>query len=258
MEFGSRTPELQLNVWTRELEKARSKGDPYSARVANATLHVANLLNAFDRHEEELPLRRQHLGACRRSLGADDLDTTSAEMRLASCLVRLGRPEEADPLLEHVVKVRTAEEGPGDAATMVAISLSANVARKLGRFEEARDLHLRTLAWLEANESVGSADIATAAMNTGHLLAEWREFDQAAELYRRAFEIRTRVLGSDDPSTLSSERFLALVSYQNGRVDVARSLTEDALERLERTLGPDAVETTQARNLLSQIELRHG
>jgi tetratricopeptide (TPR) repeat protein len=246
-----------LAAWTKELEKARSKDNPDSARVANATLHLANLLNTFDRHEEELPLREQYLEACRRNLGLDDLDTVQAEMRLASCLVHLNRPDEADRLLQHVVKIRSAEQGAESTETVLAVALSANVARKLGRFDEARDLHLWTLAWLETQDSIESADIARMAMSTGHLLTEWREFEQASEFYRRAFEIRRRALGPDDPDTLISQRFLALTSYSSGQVDIARSVTEDVLERLQRTLGVDAVETAQVQVLLTNINRGH-
>lgn len=145
MQVSSSNPELQLEVFIKQRDKALLKGGPDSPKVAMATLHLANLLCTLNRPEDELSLREQHLAACRRNVGLDDLGTVQAEMRLASCLVKLKRAEDADPLLRHIVAIQTAIMGCDNPETILALSLSANVARKLGRFDEARDLHLKTL-----------------------------------------------------------------------------------------------------------------
>jgi tetratricopeptide (TPR) repeat protein len=204
----------------------------------------------------ELPEAQQQFEAARRRLGPDDPETVQAELNLAHCLVELNRPDEADVLLQHVVGIRTKDLGPDDPQTLLALGLSANVAKKLGRFEEARDLHIKVLAWMEVQENVQPADLAVMLMETAHLLAQWNEVDQAAEFYQRAFDMRRKALGSDDPKTLSSERWLALTRYRNGEAEAARELAEDAIERCRRSLGAEAPETLRVQELLTKISER--
>jgi tetratricopeptide (TPR) repeat protein len=200
-----------------------------------------------------LPEAQQQFEASKRRLGADDPETVQAELDLARCLVELNRPDEADELLQHVVAIRTKDFGPDDPQTLLALGLSANVAKKLGRFDEARDLHMKVLAWMEVQETVQPADLAVMLMETAHLLGQWNEVDQAAEFYQRAFDMRRKALGSDDPKTLSSEKWLALTRYRNGEPEVARELAEDAFERCLRCFGAEAPETLRVKELLRKI-----
>jgi tetratricopeptide (TPR) repeat protein len=254
MRISSSNPELQREAFTKQRDRALLRGGPDSPKVAVATLQLANLLCTLNRPEDELSLREQHLAACRRNVGLDDLGTVQAEMRLASCLVKLERADEADPLLRHVVAIRTAILGSDNPETLVSLSLSANVARKLGRFDEARDLHLKTLEWIESQESVDSVNMASAAMQVGNVMTEWREFEQGSEFYRRALEMRQLALGPDDPDTLSSLRSLALATYLSGQVEVARGLAEELVERSERTRGAEARESIMAQEVLLRIK----
>jgi tetratricopeptide (TPR) repeat protein len=247
-------PEHQLETFKELLQRALAKGGPDSPKVAVATEKVADLLSTLNRSEEELPLRQQHLEACRRNLGPDDLGTTEAERTLALCLVKLKQPEEADQLIEHALAVRTSQLGPEDPRTMMVLALSASVARKLGRFEQARDLHLRILKWIESQEASEPVHAARIVMQLGTLMAQWREFNQASEFFERAFGIRRDVLGPDDPDTLGSELWLAFMAYDRGLAVIATGFAEDVRERATRVRGVEAPEAEKARWLLARIE----
>jgi tetratricopeptide (TPR) repeat protein len=171
----------------------------------------------WDAPEDELPLREQHLAACQRNLGPDDLGTVEAELKLATCLVKLKRVEEEDQLIQHSVAVRTTVLGCDNPQTMLAVSLQANVARKLGRFEEARNLHAKILEWIESQEAAEPVNLAAMAMQMGHLMTEWREFAQASRFYQRAFETRRLALGPENPDTLISRIYSGVHSGSSCR-----------------------------------------
>jgi tetratricopeptide (TPR) repeat protein len=250
----SSNPELQLDVFTNQLEKARAKGDPDSPRLAGAILQLATLLSSLDRVEEELFLREEHLDMCRRNLEPDDIATAQAEMKLARCLVRVKRYEEADPLLSHALRVHSSEVGEDHPETLVAVGLSGAVARRLGRFEEARGHYSRFLEWVESQDSAEPSQVAETAVRLADLLAEWREFDQARELYRKAFELRRTSLGLDSPDTLGSLGSLALTTYLTGDVETATSLAEDLLDRLTNSQGPESRQTVLASKMLARFK----
>jgi serine/threonine protein kinase len=72
-------------------------------------------------------------------------------------------------------------------------------------------------------------------------------YPQAESLLEQALKIRRRVLGDDDPDTLSAANSLAGNVYFQGRVDQAKQLWLEALEGRRRVLGddhPDTLEST--------------
>jgi len=61
----------------------------------------------------------------------------------------------------------------------------------------------------------------------------------AERYYSEALRLRRRVLGEDNPSTLTTMNNLAFVFYFEAKLDQARKLNDEALERNQRIRGPD-------------------
>jgi tetratricopeptide (TPR) repeat protein len=226
--------EDELEVCQSLLVRALKKGGPDSAIAARATRALADKLSELNRYQEELHLRIEHLAGCQRNVGPDHLGTASAEMRLAICLFKLERYEDADLLLPHVISVRASTLGEDDPNTIQAISLQSNVVNKLGRREEARELQTRVLGWYDS-QGLGEAEPAISTVLTlATTLASLHEFDESTRLARRAYDARTRVLGSDDPSTLGALGILTMNLMLAGNNSEANDLARDLVERVQR------------------------
>jgi tetratricopeptide (TPR) repeat protein len=227
-------PEDELEVCQSLFVRALKQGGPDSAIAARATRALADKLAELNRYEEELHLRTEHLAACRRNVGPDHLGTASAELRLAICLSKLERYEDADLLLPHAISVRTSMLGEDDPNTIQAINLQSNVSTKLGRRKEARELQTRVLGWYDSQGLGESEPAISCVLTLATTLASLHEFDESTRLARRAYDARTRVLGSDDPSTLGALGILTMNLMLAGRNSEANVLARDLVERVQR------------------------
>jgi serine/threonine-protein kinase len=77
--------------------------------------------------------------------------------------------------------------------------------------------------------------------------------NQALSQIQRALELRKQVLGLDDPATLTSQDFCAVVLDSLGRRKDAEALHKDTLDRRTRTLGPDNPDTLTSLNNYAMV-----
>jgi tetratricopeptide (TPR) repeat protein len=78
-------------------------------------------------------------------------------------------------------------------------------------------------------------------------------YDRAAAHLRRAMELRTELLGAQDPETLGVTDRLAIVLVLDNKYEEARQVCEKAIEVTRRELGPEHVGTLSAMKSLIRI-----
>jgi eukaryotic-like serine/threonine-protein kinase len=76
-------------------------------------------------------------------------------------------------------------------------------------------------------------------------------FSRAESLLRQAAQIRTRLLGPDDPVTLQSMHALAVNLYEQGRYADTEKLLGQTIEIERRVLGPEHPTTLSSMNTLA-------
>jgi hypothetical protein len=106
-------------------------------------------------------------------------------------------------------------------------------------------------------EDVGAGDTEECLKTRSHLAAtqfEMGQFAEACEQRRQIVSVRTRTLGPDDPSTLSSLENLAGTLQWIDEFDEARLIYESLLERRSRSLGTAHPDTERTREVLSALE----
>ena len=83
-------------------------------------------------------------------------------------------------------------------------------------------------------------------------------YAEAADLLRGAVEVRSRLLGPDDPETLTSLRNLASALVWSREFAEASIVARNFLAATARTQGPDDAKTQDARRLVQDIDNRLG
>jgi eukaryotic-like serine/threonine-protein kinase len=83
-------------------------------------------------------------------------------------------------------------------------------------------------------------------------------YAQAEPLLTRSVEIRQRVLGPNDPTTLDAMSSLALLMHREGREADAEKMQREILETERRVLGPTDARTVASMYQLSQILSERG
>ena len=250
------TPTERLELADHRLAVTLEKRGPDSWRTLNAMEAVAKYREALDRHADALPLRKQVVRRRRQELGAEHQLTLAAEARLAVTLIELRRPAEAEPLLVHVRDGLGSALGPDDATVLVVTERLADAELALGESTDARALLEQVKARYQANgdEVLGSGiaiKLAKSLIGDGH-------YDEASDLLRGAVETRGRLLGPDDPETLTALRNLASALVWSKEFAEASIVARNFLAATVRTNGPEDGKTVDAERLVRDIDNRLG
>jgi lipopolysaccharide biosynthesis regulator YciM len=119
---------------------------------------------------------------------------------------------------------RTSAPGEDDAETATLLA-RADAVRRAGRYQEARTLYRQILQTRRSHLGAlrGLRDLAVEA-------TQWRE----------ALELQQRIVGAAGPAERSPEtEWLAVIHYELGRAELARSNTAAALAHLKNAVRAD-------------------
>ncbi len=255
-ERRAQTSTERLELAEHRLDVTLEKRGPDSWRTLNAMEAVAKYREALDCHAEALPLRRQVVNRRRKELGAEHELTLAAEARLAVALIELRRPNEAKALLFHVRDGLESALGPDDPTVLAVTERLADAELALGESTDARALLEQIMARYEASadEVPGSGiaiKLAKSLILDGH-------YDEASDLLRGAVETRSRLLGADDPETLTALRNLASALVWSKEFAEASIVARNFLAATVRTNGPEDAKTVDAERLVRDIDDRLG
>ncbi len=253
-EHRAESPADRLDLAEKRLAKTLERRGPDSWRTVNAMEAVAKYREADDRYREALPLRKEVVTGRRKELGPEHQLTLAAEARLAVTYIGLKRTDRAKPLLLHVKKGLQAAQGADDVTVLAVTERLADVELSLGRFEDA-DVLLRevmTRYGERGDEVAGSA----VGIKLGTSLIRQGRYPEASDQLRTVVEVRGRVLGPDDPDTLTSLRNLASSLVWSREFAEASIVARNLLASTIRNQGPDHADTLDAERLVEEIDRR--
>jgi tetratricopeptide (TPR) repeat protein len=251
-ERKAESSEEGLALAEERLAKSRAKRGPESWRTVNAMEAVAKWHEVAGHYEEALPLRQQVFGLRRKNLGSGNELTLAAEARLAVTFIELRRPRDAEPLLTHVLKGLSATKGPDDPTVLAVTERLADVQFALGESDDARRLLREEMAHYE--ERGEEFLVSGVAIKLATVLIKDGEYAEAPELLRSAVDIRSRLLGPDDPETLTARRNLVSSLVWTRDFAEASIVARNLLATSIRANGADHPDTVDARHLVENID----
>ena len=250
------SPEVRLALAERRLATSLDRRGPTSWRTLQAMEAVAKGREALGRYADALPLRKTVVTRRRDELGAEHELTLAAEARLAVTLIELKQAGRAKPLLDHVRHGLTVAKGPDDPMVLAVTERLADVQLTLGAFHEARRLLVPVRARYEQRgDDLRASAIAVRLAKT--LIGDGR-YGEASELLRTVVEVRGRLLGPDDPETLTSLRNLASALVWSKEYAEASIVARNLLAATVRVEGPGNAKTMEAERLVREIDERLG
>jgi tetratricopeptide (TPR) repeat protein len=207
-------PEVALESAQTTLSWSLRHHGPDAPLTVNAKREVAELLERGDRFDEALQLRDEVATSLRLQLGVDDPRTLEAEEFQGLILERLGRHAEALPHFEHVLSVRRDALGSDDLSTLLTMDRLGCVQRSLGSLEESRRLLQEAVDRYQRLEAGETEESMRTVSHLATTLFQLERVSEARDLRKHLYEVRNRILGPDDPATLSSlESFVAMLRW---------------------------------------------
>jgi len=269
-------------------EKALGAEHPDTAKSLNS---LAYLLKDQGKLAEAEPLHRRALAILEEVLGAEHPDTAQSLNNLAYLLKDQGKLAEAEPLYRRALAIHEKVLGAEHPDTASSLNNLANLLKDQGKLAEAEPLHRRALAILEEVLGAEHPNTATSLNSLAVLLQAQGKLAEAGPLYRRALDIMEKNLGTNHPYTrtfnenleyllreqanLSAEaelaskktpdettkRVTALIKEvmncgQQGKLDQALSLAEEALGIMIDSVGEDDPRTLKVKDIVSDIRDR--
>ena len=189
----------------------RIYGDGHKFTLSTmAGLAIAH--NGLGDSTSALPLERERLAACQRTLGDDHRDTKRAKCNFAGTLMGLGRLEEAlhvnVPLMKETTDHRRAELGPDHLETITSMGNLAALYYRMG----LPDLELPLCTEVvERSRRVLGRQHQQTLLYTGHLgalLSDLNRHDPAISLLPQAVDGLMAVYGGEHPHTRTVVRDL--------------------------------------------------
>ncbi len=150
---------------------------------------------------------------------------------------------------------RDAEAEARAQAEAVSRFMVEMLSQPIERGREARIADLLDHAAAELSAGIDASEPTQAALYDalGTSYAGLGLYDQALPLLDKALAERRRLLGEDDPATLTTRSNKAWLLRLMGRNEESETLYRDVLERRQRTLGPGHLSTAQTLNDLAIV-----
>lgn len=243
-----------MELAERRLATSLEKQGPDSWATINAMEAVAKYREQVGRYTDALALRQDVLARRRARLGSDHRLTLAAEARLGVTYLELKRPGEAKSHLAHALRGLTAAQGPNDPTVLAVTERLADAELALGEFPVAS----RTLEGVVAHYQRGGQELsaATAATTLAKALIKDGRHAEACDQLRNVVDVRSRLLGTDDPETLAALRNLASSLVWNGDYAEASIVARNVHAAMVRTHGPEHADTLGAERLVADIDRR--
>ena len=234
-------------------------GDPKTRRI---TMALADTLWRLGLSDESARLLEVLLDSCLKALGPSDPDTYVAKRRLAHSRMMQGRVNDAKRLYEDALPGLQKLRGLEDEETLEAMdgfALTVLMSGTPAAIREARGIHKQT--WDIKQRVFGPRHLKTLESGEKYYIAAWwhatpDELAEAVKGLEQIIEIRTAVLGRENPYTLLAELNLARINVELQDYDAAEALFSAGLSIAERNLGPDHVGVLYGRYHLGRMRVR--
>lgn len=172
---------------------------------------------------------------------------------LGTALREQGLYAEAEAPFERAIEIaRSLPEHPDEAAQ--AWNNLGILCKYAGWFDRGEQAYAQAMAFAERLKDGREAMIACILHNIGGLEHARERFDRAEEPARRAWEIRRKLSGNDDPATLADAVAYAAVLDGLERWAESRPIYERALAAYERIYGPEHYEVAATLHNLAALE----
>jgi serine/threonine-protein kinase len=217
---------------------------------------LGNVLVREGRLDAGVRVLSDALDGQRRTLGPDHDETLGTMNDLAYWLGVLGRFSDSETLHREVLDVRRRRHGSEHGQTVWSLNDLGIVVSRQGRYREAEALMIEALAIWRRIKRPGNQDTFNEALfkeNLAGVYQRQRRYVEAEEHFVSAASDLERIMGAENPHTLTAMKDLAAFYTVVGRYDESEKLLLKTLDIGRRVFGERHVEMLQSAYWLSIV-----
>jgi len=214
-------------------------------RIATSYHNLAEAEDVLGNHREAMRLYRIALEMKLRTVGRMHPSYANSLNGLGLAARNVGEWDTRRKSIEEQLEIRTELFGPDTPILHRDYNELANLHHDMGRFQQAIDNYRHAMR-LEASSIGGPTQAWLFVNNIGAAYKDLGMPERAEELYRESVALRAARFGDDSNTTARARHNLARVLLQQGRLDEARAVADQALGVRLQELGeahPDTITT---------------
>lgn len=225
---------------------------PLHPEVARALSNLAELYRTQGKPDQAEPLLLQSLRILEQALGPVHPSRATALNNLALLYRGQQKHDRAEPLLQEALQIVEQVLGTEHPNVSYPLINLANLYQEQGRYEQAEGLYRRALAIVEHAFLPEHALLLHLLTSLANLSTKRGNAAQAEQLYLRALALGQQHLGVHHRVADCLASFASFRQSQLQFVE-ALSLSQQAVEIFDQTLGSEHPKTVSARTAYEQL-----
>lgn len=217
-----------------KVQECNATEGPETLGVARHLVRLAFVCEELSRYDEAELHYERALAIRERVLGPEHPDIVTNLLNLGRLLTKRGRPERATDLLRRSIAIHSQIGSPDDrlllSATNDLIAAVAASAQRTGDYGAVTHAVTEACALCEHSLAGNEKALALTLHNIGEVCRQRRQLNDAQHFLERSFDIRERLFGPTDSSTLNTSGTLAAVYNDQGQYGLAEPLLERILD----------------------------
>ncbi|KAL9489695.1 hypothetical protein ACSS6W_001972 [Trichoderma asperelloides] len=190
----------------------------------------------------------------KRVLGGKNPDVLRVMAELAHLFRNQGRLREAEPFAVQVMETRKEVLGDEHPDVLDAMAEPARIFRDQRRLTEAESLCVQVIETRKKILRDEHLDVFDATLELVRIFRNQRRLTEAESLCVQVMETMRRVLGDERVEVFHAMLELALIFRGQDRLNDFIVLSRDIIPCAQRILGPENLHTSNALEILRQIE----
>ncbi|MEZ5710168.1 MAG: tetratricopeptide repeat protein [Blastomonas sp.] len=184
------------------------------------------------RYDDAAKVQQEIYDARKARLGKDHPDTLYFADGLAGTLNRAGRSQQAEQLYREIIESYARDPGPEDPLTLDLRRKLAATLSTQRKYEEADTIYADVFATLDRIGKGNDRKSLNDRVLYGMMLGDMGEPDRSIALLQDVMERQAKLLGEDDPATLTTLAAIGNSMAQKGDVDAGTDLMASAANRI--------------------------
>ena len=244
------------HLFSRAIEVQQAAFGADDARTLHSMNALGNILVREWRLEAGVRILTSTLERQRVALGPEHDATVGTMNDLAYWLGALGRYTEAEKLHRAALDARRRRFGSNYGVTVWSMTDLGVILMRQGRYQEAERFTSEALDTWVRIKAPGNQDLFNEALLRGNAAAVYqreRRYREAETYFLDAAAVIERVMGAENPHTLTARRDLAAFYAVTGRYDTSEKLQSKTLDASRRVLGPKHTDALQSAYWLAVV-----
>jgi len=249
--------EAALPLLKKTYDKRLNKFGDDHVKTMVAAIEVGTALSALGDHTKAIPILEQAAIAREQRFGDYHPKFAFAQMQLGSAYIRANQRKKARQALRTAYQIFDQKKGSRHRLTNITRLKLAKHLRRAGKLDKAERILRKAFTDFVSNAENKGHPLTLAIMTVlGQIYRDQGRYAQAEELLVKSIGLKESVFGKASVKTVQPMTGLVQLYLQQGKVDKARTVSDDLMTRVQDTFRDDSTIVNRVRVVAAEVALQ--